>query len=73
MSELPKVYTLDEVAAHIGMSRRWVADRVNKDGAEHIRFRKQVRFTAEQVEALVAMFTVKAPEQSMTTGRKRRG
>lgn len=65
-------YTLKEVAAALGMSTRWVRDRVNLDGAEHIRYGQKIRFTAEQVDKLRAAHTKAPVEQSITTGRKRR-
>lgn len=72
MSELTKDYTLAEVAVALGMSQRWVRDRCNVDGAEHLRYGHKIRFTAQQVEKLRAAH-VKAPaSEAVTTGRKRR-
>lgn len=70
---LERDYTVDEVAEALGMSTRWVRDRVNQDGAEHLRYGHKIRFTAEQVEALRRSHT-KAPvkSQPVTTGRKKR-
>lgn len=69
---LAKDYTLEEVAEALGMSTRWVRDRCNLDGAEHIRYGHKIRFTVEQVEQLRAAH-VKAPAKaSVTTGRKKR-
>lgn len=71
MTDLPKDYTLDEVAEALGMSTRWVRERI-KEGAEHIRYGHKIRFTAEQVEKLRAAH-IKAPAaESITTGRKRK-
>lgn len=83
MSELTKDYGLKEVAQALGMSERWVRDRI-KEGQEgegpaieHIRYGEsknaKIRFTAEQVEKLRGQFTKAAPlPQSITTGRKKR-
>lgn len=68
---LERDYTPEEVADALGMSPRWVRDRVNKDGAEHLRYGHKLRFTAAQVEKLRASH-IKAPaEASITTGRKK--
>ena len=70
---LPQDFTLDEVATALGMSTRWVRERIKKDGAEHQRYGHKIRFTAEQVEKLrgqcVTVTTV--VEESITTGRKK--
>lgn len=76
-TELPRDYDLDEVAAALGMSTRWVRDRIKagekgeKSYIEHIRRGHKIRFTAEQVEALRLADTATAPVQSVTTGKKR--
>ena len=68
---LEKDYTLAEVAEALGMSERWVRERI-KEGAAHIRYGHKIRFTAAQVDALRAAH-IKAPlAESITTGRKRR-
>lgn len=69
-------YSLQEVAKAIGMSTRWIRDRVNDkdEPAEHLRYGHKIRFTAAQVEKLRAAH-VKAPApviESITTGKKRR-
>lgn len=65
-------HSLADVAAALGMSPRWVRDRIRKDGAPHQRYGHVIRFTDEQVDALKAAH-VKAPaSQSITTGRKRK-
>lgn len=68
---LPADYTLEEVAEALKMSERWVRDRV-REGAEHIRYGRKIRFTAEQVEKLRAAHTQTPVPASVTTGRKRR-
>lgn len=69
MTDLPKDYTLDEVAEALGMSERWVRSKLGQ--VEHTRYGHKVRFTAEQVEAMRAKF-IKKPagaSTSITTGR----
>lgn len=67
---LAKDYDINEVAAALGMSPRWVRLKVS-EGAEHQRYGHKIRFTTEQVEKLRADH-VKAPApQSITTGPKR--
>lgn len=68
---LPIDYTLEQVADALQMSERWVRDRV-REGAEHIRYGRKIRFTAEQVEKLRAERVQNAVPQSITTGRKKR-
>lgn len=64
-------YSLQQVAEALGMSPRWVRQRV-AEGAEHQRYGHKIRFSPEQVEKLRANF-VKAPApESITTGRRRR-
>lgn len=72
MTELTKDYTLTEVAKALGMSQRWVRDRCNLDGAEHLRYGHKIRFTAEQVEKLRAAHTKAPVEQGVTTGRRKK-
>lgn len=70
---LPRDYTLAEVADALGMSERWVRDRINHDDAEHLRYGHKIRFTAAQVDKLRESHT-KSPapaKGSITTGRKR--
>lgn len=67
---LPTDYTLEQVADSLQMSPRWVRDRV-REGAEHIRYGRKIRFTAEQVDKLRAGRVQNAIPQSVTTGRKR--
>lgn len=69
---LSRDYTLDEVAEALGMSTRWVRDRVNLDGAEHIRYGHKIRFTAKQVDDLRAAHVKSPAAGSITTGRKKR-
>lgn len=72
MSELSRDYTLTEVAQALGMSTRWVRDRCNLDGAEHLRFGHKIRFSAEQVDKLRAAHVKVPASESVTTGRRKR-
>jgi predicted DNA-binding protein YlxM (UPF0122 family) len=69
---LPTDYTLEEVAEALGMSSRWVRDRIRLDGAVHQRYGHKIRFTPAQVDALRAAHAQAPVEQSVTTGRKKR-
>ncbi len=68
---LPRDYSLIEVADALGMSTRWVRERI-KDGAEHQKYGHKIKFTAEQVDKLRADHAKVPVEQSITTGRKRK-
>lgn len=72
MSELQRDYSLAEVAKALGMSTRWVRDRIRLDGAEHLRYGTQIRFTAEQVDMIRAANTRSRAAAPVTTGRARR-
>lgn len=65
-------YPLKDVAEAIGMSTRWIRDRIRLDGAEHIRYGNRIRFTQAQVEKLRAAHTQTPAAQSITTGRKKK-
>jgi len=70
---LERDYPLKEVAAAMGKSTRWVRDRIRLDGVEHIRYGREIRFTAEQVDKLRAAHTKQpAPVQAITSGKKRK-
>jgi predicted DNA-binding protein YlxM (UPF0122 family) len=65
-------YDLDQIAEAVGMSTRWVRDRV-KEGAAHQRYGNKIKMTAEQVALLRAAHTKEpAPVESITTGRRKR-
>lgn len=70
---LPKDYSLEEVAEALGMSTRWVRNKISK-GAVHQRYGHKIRFTAEQVEQLRVSHVEKKVQvdQSITTGRKKK-
>lgn len=64
-------YTLTEVAEALGMSTRWVRQKV-AEGAPHQRYGHKIRFTPEQLEGLRSQHTQNAAPLSVTTGKKRR-
>lgn len=68
MSDLDRDFTLDEVAAALGMSPRWVRDRIRLDGAAHQRYGRNIRFTADQVAALRATHQLTRVAEPVTTG-----
>lgn len=65
-------YTLIEVADALGMSTRWVRDRIRLDGAEHNRYGRQIRFTAVQVAKLRAAHVASYVTEPVTTGPTKR-
>ena len=69
--DLARNYDLDEIAAAVGMSARWVRQRC-KEGAEHQRMGHKIKMTARQIEKLREAHTVSPVTQSITTGRGRR-
>lgn len=73
--ELEVDYSLAEVAKAIGMSTRWIRDRVNDEDnpAEHLRYGHKIRFTDAQVKKLREQHTKAAPSPvtAVTTGRKK--
>jgi hypothetical protein len=74
MTGLEKDYDLEQIANAVGMSTRWVRERV-KAGAEHQRYGRKIKMTDAQVAKLRASHTqATEPEvvESVTTGRKRR-
>lgn len=59
-SELPEIgpfYKVEEVAAKLGVSPRWLADQCRGGRVEHVHMARQRLFTPKQVEALIAKFT----------------
>lgn len=65
-------YTLEEVAEALGMSTRWVRDRIRLDGAEHVRYGKHIRFTRDQVAQLRAAHVRTIVSEPVTTGPAKR-
>ena len=51
-------YTVSEVAKRLGVSSRWLADECRAGRIEHIHIARRRRFTAKQVDALIAKHTV---------------
>lgn len=69
--ELPHDYSIGEVATALGMSERWIRQRVT-EGAEHQRYGHKIRFTEAQVQRLREAHTANAhPANVVTTGKKR--
>jgi hypothetical protein len=54
----PKLFTVEEVAALIGVSQRWLADECRANRVTHVHLARRRRFTADQVHALLDRFTV---------------
>lgn len=83
MTTTPEVeadFTLNETAAKLRVSTRWIRDRIKagKDAendspfVEHIRRGHKIMFTAEQVEKLrMSDAQTPPPAESITTGRKK--
>lgn len=74
MTDTPAVFTPAEVAARVGASESYVRLLARERRVPHLRVgRGAVRFTAEQVDALVAYLTTEATETvpSLTTARSR--
>ena len=61
-------YTLLEVAEAIGMSTRYVRDRLRLDGFAHQRYGKHIRFTRDQFLAFQRAHTTVAVAEPVTTG-----
>jgi excisionase family DNA binding protein len=51
-------YTVSEVAKRLGVSSRWLADECRAGRIEHIHIARRRRFTAKQVDTLIAEHTV---------------
>jgi excisionase family DNA binding protein len=51
-------YTVGEVAKRLGVSGRWLADECRAGRIEHVHIARRRRFTARQVDALIATHTV---------------
>lgn len=69
--ELDPDFTLAQVADALGMSERWVRQRI-ADGAEHQRYGHKIRFTPAQVQSLRESHKkAPAPANVVTTGKKR--
>ena len=72
-TNLPRDYSLEEVAESLGMSTRWLRGRIKLDELEHLRYGHKIRFSSEQVDQIRARYTKGPdPQQPVTTGRKKR-
>ncbi len=73
MSEaVEKDYTLEQIAAAMDMSTRWVRDQLKDNTIAHRRPGGRIRMSADQLEQFKARYDVVPVVQSITTGRKRR-
>jgi hypothetical protein len=54
----PKLFTVEEVAAAVGVSPRWLADECRADRVVHVLIARKRRFTADQVDQLLQRHTV---------------
>lgn len=66
--QLEPDYSLEEVADAVGMSTRWVRDRIRLDGVAHQRYGRVIKFTAEQVAELRAAHVKAIVAEPVTTG-----
>lgn len=57
--ELGTWFTVDEVAAKLRVSPRWLADECRAGRVEHVHMARQRFFTQEQVQTLVAKHTIR--------------
>lgn len=63
MNELPKLFTIEEVCQSFGISRSKAYELKRRDRWPSTEFgEKSFRFTAEQVQAITAMY-LKQPKQ----------
>lgn len=69
---LPRDYTLVEVAAALGMSTRWLRDKIKADHLEHLEYGHKIKFTADQVEAIRDRYTKAPVKGAITTGPAKR-
>lgn len=76
MSNLPKLYTLAEVAAmHPELSVRVLAEQARDKKIEHVHFGRRRFMTAEQIETLIKSRTVRTTEDealAKVAARRRR-
>ena len=54
----PRLFSVEEVAAALGVSERWLADECRANRVTHVFIARKRRFTAAQVQHLVDRFTV---------------
>lgn len=70
MPEEIRYFDIPEVARLIRVSARWLADECRSGRVEHVYIARKRRFTAAQVETLMAANTIKAlatPEETART------
>jgi excisionase family DNA binding protein len=64
------LYTVDEVAALLRVSARWLADQCRAERIEHVHLARQRLFTRAQVLALIESSTVR-PDAMVRMGATR--
>jgi excisionase family DNA binding protein len=64
-----KLYTCSEVADLLGVGVDWVRRKTQAREVEHIRLGRNVRFTEQQVEILIAKYTMKPIKTSTARTR----
>ncbi len=57
------LFTVDEVAKRLRVSARWLADQCRASRVEHVHLARQRRFTADQIDMLIASRTVRPTAQ----------
>jgi excisionase family DNA binding protein len=63
-----RLYTCEEVSKMLGVGTDWVRRKTQGRQVEHVRLGRNVRFTEEQVHALISKFTAKSvPTSSART------
>jgi hypothetical protein len=55
----------------LGFSAEWVRDQCRKQGWPHQRYNGRIRFTPEQVEAILTLHNQKPDTTQTRTGRRR--
>ena len=71
LPDMEPMYTVEDVAAKLKRSKRWVTGKMKEINPEHYRVGNSPRFTLAQFEAFRANFVVIANPQPITTGRKK--
>ena len=64
-----RLSTCDEVSKMLGVGTDWVRRKTQSRQVEHVRLGRNVRFTKEQVQALILKFTTKSVPMSSARTR----
>ncbi|MFI5496563.1 helix-turn-helix domain-containing protein [Actinoplanes sp. NPDC051859] len=54
----PVTYTVEEAAAILGVTPRWLADQCRNEDVDHVHIARKRRFTPEQIEKVLRDHTV---------------